>query len=106
MECIEIKKTLVNKQKIQVTGQQMYIILEKLSYACIISEINFSGEIRSNLYKKGDSYVVFLCCRDFFMDPIQYAKIMEFGKIVNHKPGKIELLIKDDALEKLSLLGI
>lgn len=94
-----------NKQNIQVTGQQMYIVIDKLSYACSIAEINFKGEVRSNLYKYGDKYVIFMCCRDFFLDPIQRAKIAEFGHIINRKPGKVDMLIHDDALEKLSLMA-
>lgn len=94
-----------NKQKIQVTGQQMYIVIDKLSYACSIAEINFKGEVRSNLYKYGEQYVIFLCCRDFFLDPVQRAKIAEFGYIIDRKPGKVDMLIHDDALEKLSLLA-
>lgn len=104
---MEIRKlTNRNKQQIQITGQQMYIILDTLSYACSLAEINFKGEVRSNLYKLDEQYVVFLCCRDFFMDPIQKAKIAEFGYITDKKPQKADLLIRDDALEKLSLLEV
>lgn len=103
---MEIKKRAAGKekQKIQVTGQQMYIVFDSLSYACSMAGINFKGEVRSNLYKRDDKYVVFICCRDFFLNPIQRAKIAEFGRITDKKLGKMELLIHGDALEKLSLL--
>lgn len=101
---MDTKRIASDKKNIEVTGQQMYIVLEKMSYACCIAGINFKGQVRSNLYKFEEKYIVFICCKDFFLDSIQKAKIMEFGKVIDKKPMNAELLIHDDALEKLSLL--